>query len=109
MTANIGLLRFLTDTLALWGVAGEVEAGEAPIAAVIRTHEGAVVWIERTSGAPGMPRWLVRWRAAGDAPGSGPREKHPRACASVIGLLNAIRNALAVNRGSAVRVVPAAA
>ena len=32
-----------------------------------------------------MPcRWLVRWRAAGEAPGA-PRETRPRACASVVG------------------------
>jgi len=103
---DIRVRDFLADSLALWRVAGTVEAGELPIVAVVRASEGTIVWVERPSGQ-GMPfRWLVRWRGAGDAPG-GPREQRPRACASLVGLLNAIRGALGVDRGSAVRVAPA--
>jgi G3E family GTPase len=104
MTAAVpeSLLAFLTDTLALWRIEGAVEAQEAPGVAVIRTARGAVVWIERPD--PGTPfRWLVRWRAAGVAPGAA-REQRPRACASLVGLLAALRSALGVERGAALRV-----
>ena len=97
------LLRtFLSDTLAMWGVAGTVECGEAPVVALIRTQEGTVVWIER--GGAELPfRWFARWRAAGDAEDAA----HRRPCASLVGLLSALRRALAVDRGSAVRVASA--
>jgi hypothetical protein len=94
---------FLTDSLDLWRVAGTVEAGEGPVVAVVRADDGAIVWIERPSGQELPCRWLVRWRAAGEAAG-GPREQRPRACASVVGMLGAVRGALGVNRGSALRI-----
>jgi G3E family GTPase len=98
---------FLAETLALWGIDGAVEAGDAPVVATIRTQTGAIVWIERAEA--GTPfRWLVRWRAAGEAAG-GPREQRPRACASLVGLLAALRSALGVERGAAVRVAAAPA
>ena len=96
---------FLADSLALWRVAGTVEAGEGPVVAVVCAGEGAIVWVERPSG-PDLPcRWLVRWRGAGAAPG-GPREERPRACASIGGLLNVMRGALGVDRGRPVRIAP---
>ena len=105
---DVGVRAFLADSLGLWRVAGTVEAGKSPIVAVICTHDGTIVWVERASGQ-GMPfRWLVRWRGADDAPG-GPREERPRACASLVSLLNAIRGALRVDRGSAVRIAAAPA
>jgi hypothetical protein len=94
---------FLADSLALWRVAGKVAPGEEPVVAVVQADDGALVWIERASGE-GMPcRWLVRWRGAGEAPGA-PRETRPRACASVVGMLGAVRGALGVNRGMPVRI-----
>lgn len=99
---NDTLVSFLADTLAMWGVAGRVEAGDAPVVALIRAQNGTVVWIER--GRAELPfRWFARWRAAGEAAGSA-REAHPRACASLVGLLNALRSALGVDRGSPVRI-----
>jgi hypothetical protein len=97
---------FLADSLVLWRVAGTVEAGEGPVVAVIRAADGAIVWIERPSGEAPPCRWLVRWRGAGEAPG-GPREQRPRPCASLVGMLGAVRGALNVNRGNAVRIAPA--
>ncbi len=82
---------FLADTLALWRVSGTVESGEAPVVAVIRTDKHAAISIERS--APPF-RWVVR-------------TDRPRPCASLVGLLNALRTALGVERGSAVRVAPA--
>jgi len=96
---------FLIDTLALWHVRGTVEAGEAPVVAVILTQQGTTVWIERP-GAGTPLRWLARWRRADEAPGSA-RTLRPRACASVVGLLNALRAALDVERGSPLRIAPA--
>ena len=88
---------FLMDSLALWRVDGTVEAGEAPAVAVIRADDGTVIRIERLS-QPAMPfRWIVR-----DA-----RHARPRPCGSLVGVLNAVRVALAVDRGRAVRIAPA--
>ena len=81
---------FLTDSLALWRVNGTVEAGEAPVVAVIRAG-GTIVRVERKS--PPF-RWLVH----------GPR---PRPCASIGGVLNALRRVLDVERGEPIRVVAA--
>jgi hypothetical protein len=97
---------FLADSLALWRVAGTVEAGEDPVVAVVRADDGAIVWVERPAGQELPCRWLVRWRSAGEAPGA-PRETRPRPCASLVGMLGAVRGALGVNRGSAVRIAPA--
>ncbi|HUP93725.1 MAG TPA: hypothetical protein VM164_02370 [Burkholderiales bacterium] len=95
------LLSFLSETLAMWGVAGTVEGGEAPVVALICAQNGTLVWIER--GGAELPfRWFARWRAAGDAADGA----HRRACASLVGLLSALRRALGVDRGSAVRVAP---
>ena len=99
------LRAFLADSLELWHVAGTVQAGEAPVVAEIRTTSGALVWVER-AGDDTPFRWFARWRGAGDAPG-GVRELRPRACGSLVGLLAAVRDALGVERGSAVRIVPA--
>jgi hypothetical protein len=98
------LRAFLADTLALWRVEGTVEAGDGRVVAVILTQEGTTVWIERA--AEGMPvRWLARTRPAGEAPDSA-RKPRPRACASVVGLFNALRAALGVERGNALRIAP---
>jgi hypothetical protein len=99
------LRAFLTDSLALWQVTGMVQAGVAPVVVEIRAASGAIVWVER-AGHDTPFRWYARWRSAGDAPG-GVRELRPRACGSLVGLLGAVRDALGVDRGSAVRIVPA--
>ena len=96
---------FLADSLALWKVSGAVHAGKAPVIAEIRAANGALVWVER-AGDDTPFRWFARWRGAGDAPG-GVRELRPRACGSLVGLLGAVRDALGVERGSAVRIVAA--
>ena len=98
------LRRFLADTLALWQIEGAVESGEAPVVAMVRAAKGATIWIERADSGPF--RWLVRWRSASEAAG-GPREKHPRGCASLLGVLGAMRSALGIDRGSALRIAPA--
>ena len=83
----------LADTLSLWGVDGSVSLGEAPVVATVRAGD-TVVSIERAPA--GIPfRWFVRWSG---------RETRPRACASVVGVLNAVRGALGVERGSALRI-----
>ncbi len=104
--ANARVRDLLTDSLALWRVSGAVEAGELPVVAVVHADSGTMVWVERAAGDHAPVRWLVRWRRAGEPAGS-PRERHPRACASLVGLLNALRAALDVNRGSPVRIAPA--
>ena len=96
---------FLADSLELWHVAGTVQAGQAPVVAEIRAASGAIIWVER-AGDDTPFRWCVRWRSAGEAPG-GVRELRPRACGSLVGLLSAVRDALGVERGSAVRVAAA--
>ena len=99
------LRAFLADSLALWQVAGTVKAGDSPVIAEIRATNGALVWVER-AGYDTPFRWYARWRSTGDA-SSSVRELRPRACGSLVGLLAAVRDALGVERGSAVRIVPA--
>ena len=82
---------FLTDSLALWGVEGTIESGEAPVVALVRATDGTTIRIERKA-APF--RWLVL-------------AERPRPCASFAGVLNALRGALGVERGSPIRVTPA--
>ena len=96
---------FLADSLALWRVAGAVEAGEPPIVAVIRASTGAVVRVERASVQDTGFRWFVHSRGASESPAA-PCEERSRPCASMVGLLNAVRGALGVDRGSAVRIAP---
>ena len=100
MSANI--TGFLADSLALWRVDGAVEAGALPVVAVIRAGD-RVVWIERPAADDVPWRWFVRWRSPGM------QEERSRPCASLVGLLNAVRGALGVERGSAVRIAPAPA
>jgi hypothetical protein len=98
--ADDGRVRdFLADSLALWRVAGTVEAGETPTVIVIRTGDGAIVRVERPAREDMPFRWLVR---SGDA-----STGSARPCASLLGLLNALRNAFGVERGGAVRIAPA--
>ncbi len=59
-----------------------------------------VVWIERPAGDDVPWRWFVRWRDADM------RDERSRPCASLVGLLNAVRGALGVERGNAVRIAP---
>ena len=96
---------FLADSLALWQVAGTVCLGAVPVVAEVRAANGAMVWVER-AGNDTPFRWFVRWRGAGEAPG-GVRELRPRASGSLVGLLAAVRDALEVERGSAVRIAAA--
>jgi G3E family GTPase len=104
--ANGALLRtVLTESLTLWGISARVERGAAPAVAEIRATDGTIIWIELAG--EGMPfRWTVRWRPGNEAPG-GAREKRRRHCPSLVGVLNAMRGALGVERGAALRVAPA--
>jgi hypothetical protein len=98
---------FLAETLDLWHVRAVVESGAPRSTAVIRAENGTVVWIERP-GEPGVPfRWHVRWRRAGDLRGG--REHHPKACASIVGVLAALRTAFGLERGQALRIAAAPA
>jgi hypothetical protein len=96
---------FLADSLALWRVSAMVEAGEAPIVAVIRTSDGATIRVERyavhsstSSGRTDNLRAPFRWVV---------HAERPRPCASIAGVLNALRGALGVERGEPIRVVAA--
>jgi G3E family GTPase len=97
------LLRdFLRHTLAMWHVRGTVEPGEGSVVAMIVLQDGSQMWVERLSdGAPF--RWSVRCGHAGASEAS-PRERRPRRCASISGVLNAMRLTLNIDRGTPVRV-----
>jgi hypothetical protein len=105
---DLRLRTFLEESLDLWGIEGRVDSGEHPAVAIVRATDGTIVWIERPLDEQAPFRWLVRWRAAGAAPG-GAREQRPRPCGSLVGVLKTLRGALDVDRGGAVRIVPAAA
>jgi hypothetical protein len=96
---------FLADSLRLWRVSATVEPGEAPVVAVIRASDGATIRVERCavhpstgSGRTDNVRAPFRWVVHAD---------RARPCASIAGVLNALRAALGVERGEAVRVTPA--
>ena len=96
------LRAFLAESLDLWGVTGTVDAAEAPLVAIVHAADGTTIAIERIS-EPTMPfRWLVRARKSGD-----PGEPRAKPYGSVVGVLNAMRIALGVDRGTPVRVAPA--
>ena len=99
---NAQVIPFLADSLALWQVDGVVEAGALPVVAVIRAGD-CVVFVERNTDDDAPWRWFVRWRDADM------REERSRPSASLTGMLNAVRRALNVERGNAVRVVANAA
>ncbi len=96
----MNVVPFLADSLALWQVEGAVDAGALPVVAVIRAGD-CMVWIEHPSDDEAPWRWFVRWRDASM------REERSRPCASVVGLLSAVRGALNVERGNSLRVVAA--
>lgn len=98
----MSVVPFLVDSLALWQVDGAVEAGTLPVVAAIRAGD-CVVFVERNTDDDAPWRWFVRWSNAGT------REERSRPCASLPGMLNAMRRALGVERGNAVRVVANAA
>lgn len=95
---NSEVVAFVADSLALWQVEGSVEAGAAPVVAVVYAR-GRVIAIERNTEDDAPWRWFVRWHEDGSA------NERSRPCASLTGMLNALRRALGVERGSAVRVV----
>lgn len=100
---DAALCELLTGTLELWGVAGAVERGAGALAATVRAERGTLVWIERIADESVPFRWAVRWRPT-DAAAGGPRELRPRLCGSLVGVLAALRSALGVERGTAVRI-----
>jgi hypothetical protein len=97
--SDVRLRAFLAESLELWGVEGTVGEADAPRVAEIRASDGTTISIERISEATMPFRWLVRRRAAGDA-----SEERPRPYGSLVGVLNALRTALGVDRGSPVRI-----
>jgi hypothetical protein len=97
---STNVVAFLADSLALWKVEGAVEAGAQPEDAVIRAGK-CVVCIEHNADDDKPWRWFVRWRS-GDI-----GEERSRPCAALTGMLNAVRRALDVERGNAVKISPA--
>ena len=85
------MIAFLADTLAMWGVEGRIEPGDAPVVAVIRVDETTIAIERAPEGSPF--RWLVH------VP-----DRRPRPCGSLVGVLTALRTALGVERGSALRI-----
>ena len=100
--SDAGLRAFLAESLDLWGVEGTVKEAVAPLVAEIHASDGTTISLERISEATMPFRWLVRRRTAGDA-----REERPRPYGSLVGVLNALRGALGVDRGSPVRIAAA--
>ena len=79
--------QLLRETLDLWRVPGDVESrGEA---IVIRVGEAQIA-VERATEGP------FRWSVTTDG--------RKRPCTSVLGVLNALRRALDVDRGAPLRI-----
>ena len=105
-TDDMRVVQFLVDTLELWRVEATVEAARAPCVAVVRVDKRAIAWVERAAPTDMTFRWIVRF--AIDSL-SDPTKARARPCSSLIGLLNALRIGLKVERGSALRVAGAPA
>ena len=99
---NANVVSFLANSIALWQVEGTVTAGALPVVAVICAGD-CTVWVEQSTDDAVPWRWFVRWRDAGM------HEERSRPAASLIGMLNAVRRALNVERGNVLRVVATAA
>lgn len=94
------LRALLAETLRMWQVSGTVEPGAAGSVACIHAHDGTTMLVERDC-APGSPfRWMVRWTSGASAE----RTSRSRPCSSLVGVLSALRLALGVERGSALRI-----
>ena len=93
--ADERLRAFLAETLVLWQVDATLASIDAPGVALIRTSAGTTLRIERVP-QPAPFRWIVRTVEAA--------ARGERPCASLVGLLNALRRALGVELGSPIRI-----
>lgn len=98
--ASARIRALLADSLAVWKVRGNVTPGEPPADAVIHAENGTVVWVEPAQAPDAPIRWWVRWHEPGGAPRSRP-------CASAVGLLRTVREALGAGNGYRLRIAPA--
>jgi hypothetical protein len=95
---------FLALTLAQWGVDATVEAGAAPVVALLRFADGRVdIELERAPSADPF-RWYVS-RAAPSPGEPGSRVPARRPCGSLVGVLGAMRRTLNIESGGPARVV----
>jgi len=101
VNSDARLRAFLADSLDLWRVDGDVEAGAPPAVAQIRVRDGTIVSVERIPEGTMPFRWMVRRVHPGAS-----REERPRPCGSLVGVLGAMRDALGVDRGSALHIAP---
>ena len=100
-TDDARVVEFLADTVELWGVKATVKPGNAPAVAVVCVDDAVVAWVDRASGTDRTFRWLVRLPVDSLSERATARL---RPCTSLVGLLNALRLVLNVDRGSPVRV-----
>jgi len=96
-------LPLLRDSLALWRVDATLDAGQAPVVAVIRTPAGACVHVEAAAPGDAPVRWWVRWREGGGPEGAPARA---RPCASAVGLLRTVRESLGADGGMRLAIAP---
>ena len=89
-------VEFLRQTLELWRVKADVVPGEGEIAAIVVTDGGVTLTIEHTDDGP------FRWRLRSS------QTARARPCASLLGVLSAMRVALNVDRGTPVMIAPSA-
>lgn len=95
---------FLALTLAQWSVDATVEAGAAPVVALLRFADGrADIALERTASADPF-RWYVS-RAALSTGDPGSLLPARRPCGSLVGVLGALRRTLNIASGGPARVV----
>ena len=94
----------LVQSLAVWRVSATVEAGEHPVVAVIQGVDTMIqVCIAAESESP--IRWWVRTQTKNPVVGGRSRS---RPCASTVGLLRSVRDALSVEGRNRLRIAPAA-
>ena len=83
---SVRICDLLRDSLQLWHVQGTVEAHDETFV----VHAGVDVSVQRADDGPF--RWLVTYNG------------RKRGCASILGVLGALRGALEVDRGAPLRI-----
>jgi len=98
------LRTMLNASLAMWDIHGAVAVSEPPTVAIILTADGRIASVEASCDPDTPFRWIVSWSEANGAADASPPRQFQRGCASVVGVLSALRAAFSVQPGGPVRI-----
>jgi hypothetical protein len=102
------LQALLDDSLAMWNVPAVVGVDESLFVAIVITTDGRRASVEACCDPSTPFRWIVRWCDANGAADAAPGGQFHRGCASLVGVLSALRGVFEVHLGDPVRIASAA-